>query len=641
MLQITIAPYGSWASPVQPEHLAASTSMSSPDPAEDAVYWLESRPAEGGRTALVRRSADGERHDVVPDGFNVRSRVHEYGGGAYWRDGDVVFCSNFADGRVYRIDPGASPRPVSPEPREPGSLRYADGRMLRGGRIVCVRESHEGSDVVNEIVVLDAEGETEPRTLLCGNDFYAAPRPSPDGRRLAWLTWSHPRLPFTACELWVGELVDGEVANPQRVAGGEDNESIFQPEWSADGRLHWVSDATGWWNLYREGENLTPIDAEFGYPAWAFDMSRYAFLDDGRIACAYTRGGFASLALLDPETRELNDLDLPYTYFDPSIRAHGSRIAAVALGPTEPAAVVEIDAETGDVAVLAQEDSPVDPELVSEPLAVTFPTTDGVDGHAFLYRPHNPRFRAPDDELPPLILNVHGGPTAHAPPIFAPAIQFWTSRGFAYANLNYGGSTGYGRAYRERLDGRWGEADVDDAVAAVRALSERGEIDPNRVAITGGSAGGYTVLCALGFTDAFSAGVNLFGVVDLETFAEDTHKFEARYLDLLVGPYPAEKEKYRERSPIHAADRITAPLLTFQGLDDRVVPPSQSEQLVAELERRGVPHVYAAFEGEGHGFRREDTLLRVPTMTLAFFARVFGFEPADDLEPITIENMEA
>lgn len=639
MLQITVAPYGSWESPIRPEDLAASTTLGSPHLSEGAIWWLESRPEEGGRTALVRQPHGGERADVVPGGLNVRSRVHEYGGGAYWLDGETAFVSSFADGRVYRVDPGGEPRAITPEPPEPGSLRYADGRMLRDGRIVCVHESHEGVEVVNELVVLDAQGGAAPRTLVAGNDFYAAPRPSPDGRRLAWLTWNHPQLPFTGCELWVGDLAGGEVASPQRVAGGPDV-SIFQPSWSDDGRLHWVSDETGWWNLYREGENLTPTDAEFGFPAWGFDLSRYAFVADGRIACAHTRAGVASLALLDPDTRELTEVGLPYTYYDPVLRAHGSTVAFVAMGPTEPHALVTVDTASGDVTVVEQEDSPVEKEWVSTPETISFPTDDGSEAYAVLYRPHNPRFRAPDGELPPLILNVHGGPTAQAPPVFSPGIQFWTSRGFAYANLNYGGSTGYGRAFRERLDGRWGVVDVADSVAAVRALVERGEADPDRVAITGGSAGGYTVLCALAFTDVFSAGVNLFGVVDLETFAEDTHKFEARYLDLLVGPYPQEKELYRERSPIHAADRITAPLLTLQGLDDRVVPPSQSEQLVAELRRRGVPHAYVAFEGEGHGFRRADTLLRVPLTTLAFFARVFGFEPADDVEPIRIENVD-
>jgi dipeptidyl aminopeptidase/acylaminoacyl peptidase len=636
VLQITVAPHGSWASPVLPEHLAATPTLGSPDVSDDAVYWLEARPGEGGRNALVRQRGS-ERRDLVGRDFNVRTRVHEYGGGPYWRDGETVFFSHFADGRIYRLDDG-EPVPITPEPREPGSLRYADGRMLADGRIVCVHESHEGPDVVNEIAVLPADGSAAPRTLLAGNDFYAAPRPSPDGRRLAWLTWNHPLLPFAGCELWIGDLVDGQIAGGERVAGGPD-ESIFQPEWSPDGRLHWVSDRTGWWNLYREGENLTPTEAEFGFPAWAFDMSRYAFLADGRIACTYTRDGVASLALLDPSTRELEDLDLPYTYYDPHVRAQGSRVVIIGIGATEPPALVEIDVDSRDVQVLAQEETQIERDWVAPPEPIRFPTDDGVDAYAILYRPHNPSFRAPEGDKPPLILNVHGGPTAQAPPIFSPNVQFWTTRGFAFANLNYGGSTGYGRKFRERLDGRWGEVDVGDAVAAVRWLVDRGEVDPERVVITGGSAGGYTVLCALAFTDVFSAGVNLFGVVDLETFVADTHKFEARYMDMLVGPYPEAAELYRARSPIHSADRIRAPLLTLQGLDDRVVPPSQSEQLVAELERRGVPYAYVAFEGEGHGFRRADTLLRVPSLMLAFLARVFGFEPADELEPLHIRGL--
>ncbi len=634
MLQVTIAPYGSWESPVRAADLAASPTLASPDPADDGVYWLESRPAEGGRSALV---LDGR--DAVPDDFYVRSRVHEYGGGAYWRDGRTIFFSHFADGRLYRVDGDGDPRAITPEPREPGSLRYADGRVLVDGRVVCVHESHEGEQVVNEVVVLPADGSAPPRTLLSGNDFYAAPRPSPDGRWLAWLTWNHPLLPFVGCELWIGDLLAGEVTGARRVAGGP-NESIFQPSWSPDGRLHWVSDRSAWWNLYCEGENLTPIEAEFGFPAWAFDMSRYGFLEDGRIACTYTTRGVASLAILDPESGALDYVDLPYTHYAPSLRTHGSRVVVIAAGPSDAPTLLEFDARSGETHVLAQEPTAIEADCVSAPESVEFPTEGGATAHAILYRPHNPRFRGPDDELPPLILGVHGGPTAQSVPALFPEIQFWTTRGFAFASLNYGGSTGYGRAYRERLDGRWGDVDVADSVAAVRWLVEQEEADPKRVAIAGGSAGGYTVLCALAFTDAFAAGVNLFGVVDLETFAADTHKFEARYLDLLVGPYPEQAELYRARSPIHAADRITAPLLTFQGLDDRVVPPSQSEQLIAELARRRVPHAYLAFEGEGHGFRRADTLLRVPTTELAFLGRVFGFEPSEGVEQIEIANLD-
>ena len=631
------APYGAWASPVRPQDLAERPAPYAPDPVEDGVYWLQLRPDEGGRTVLVWCARGGEPEDVTPEGFNVRTRVHEYGGGEYWRDGETLFFSHFADGRVYRQDRrGSAPTPVTPEPGSPNSLRYADGRVLPGGWVVCVRESHEAPEVLNDLVVFPADGSLPPRPIREGRDFYASPRPSPDGKRLCWLTWNHPQLPFTGTELWAADLVDGELENAERVAGGPD-EAIVQPGWDAAGRLHWVSDRTGWWNLYREGENLTPIEAELGSPAWVFGMSRYGFLDDGRIACLVTRKAYGSLELLDPDSRTLEPVDLPYTWYSPFLRTLGDKVVVLAAGATEPDVLFEYDIGTGERFVYAELPSQVPPEAVSVPVPLEVPTEDG-PVHAFLYRPHNPEFEAPEGERPPLMVSVHGGPTSATVPTLSAETQFWTSRGIACVDVNYGGSTGYGRRYRERLDGRWGVVDVEDAIAVARFLADEGEVDGSRMAIIGGSAGGYTTLCALAFSDVFAAGVNLFGVVDLETFAQDTHKFEARYLDLLVGDYPEQRELYRERSPVDRADEIRAPLLTFQGLDDRVVPPSQSEQLNDALDRNGVPYAYLAFEGEGHGFRRQENLERVPAAILSFLGQVFGFEPADELEPVELRN---
>ena len=633
-----IAPYGTWESPVQPEDLAETPPPSALDVAEDGVYWLEVRPDEEGRSVLVWCARDGEPVDVTPAGFNVRTRVHEYGGGEFWRDRRTLYFSHFVDGRVYRQEGhDGAPTPITPEPGSPNSIRYADGRVLPDGSVVAVRESHEGPAVVNDLVVFPSDGSDPPRAIRSGRDFYASPRPSPDGRRLCWLEWDHPQLPFTGTELWAGTLVDGAIQNAEQVTGGG-NESVFQPSWDEQGRLLWISDRSGWWNLYREGENLTPIEAELGAPAWRFDMSRYAFLDDGRVACLVTRKGTVSLELLDPETGTLEALELPYTWYGSFVRAHGMRVAVVGAGPREPETLFEYDARTGEQRTYKRARSVLAPEAVSVPVPIEVPTDEGVV-HAFLYRPHNPEFAAPDDERPPLIVEVHGGPTAATAPCLTPEAQYWTSRGIAVVDVNYGGSTGYGRAYRQRLDGRWGEVDVTDAIAVAQYLVEEGEADGDRLVVQGGSAGGYTTLCALAFEDVFAAGVNYFGVVDLETFAEDTHKFEARYLDLLVGPYPEARERYRELSPVHRADDIRAPLLTFQGLDDRVVPPSQSEQLIEALERNGVPYAYLAFEGEGHGFRKRENLLRAPTATLSFLALIFGFEPADDVEPVEIKNL--
>jgi dipeptidyl aminopeptidase/acylaminoacyl peptidase len=633
---VHVAPYGAWESTVQIEDLAGTPPLGQHSPTEDGLYWVEARPDEDGRSVLVWCERGGEPATITRKGFNVRSRAHEYGGGAFWRGGRTIFFSHFDDGRLYRQDGHDSePRPITPEPPEPNALRYADGRVTLDGLIVCVRESHEGPEIVNELVVLPADGSQAPRTLVSGNDFYSAPRPSSDGSRLAWLTWNHPQLPFTGTELWVGDLVDGEVRNARPVAGGRE-ESVFQPAWSVDGRLHWVSDRTGWWNLYREGENLTPIEAEFGVPGWFFGMARYGFLDDGRIACAVVRRGTASLELFDPETGTLDTLGLPYSAYG-DIQTCGNRIAAVAYGSRTAPALVEIDAETGERRVYKQQPALVDDASISPPIPIEFPTENGATAHAFLYRPQNARFRAPQDALPPLVVLVHGGPTALSPPALRDDVQFWTTRGIAVLDVNYGGSTGYGRAYRRRLDGEWGVVDVVDAAAAARYAVRTGEADPKRIAIQGGSAGGYTTLMAVALRDEFAAGVNYFGVVDTETLVADTHKFESRYLDLLIGPYPERADLYRERSPITHADRIRAPLLTLQGLDDRVVPPSQSEQLVEALKRNGVPHAYLAFEGEGHGFRKRESLVRSQQATLTFLGRVFGFEPADELPPLELD----
>ncbi len=637
----TVAPYGSWSSPITLDLVANEGGVAygylSLD--DDGVYWLESRPQEQGRQALVFRPHGSTPVDVVPPGFNVRTRVHEYGGGAWFHDGGVVYCSNFDDSRLYRIDaPGAEPRPITPEPPAAHARRYADGRVFAGGRlIVCVRESHGDGEPLNELVVLPADGSEEPRVIATGRDFYAAPRPSPDGSRLAWLAWDHPHMPFEGTDLCLGDLgADGSCANPRRVAGSE-TESIFQPEWGPDGNLYFVSDRTGWSNLYveRDGEvhALTNEQAEIGYPQWVFDLSRFAFLGDGRIACLVTRAAVDSLEVLD--RGKLQPVDVPYTYMS-SIRSDGRRIVAVGASPTEPSSLLELDAATGKYEVLRRSSElRIDDASLSKPEALSFG-----GAHGFYYAPRNPEFSGPDDELPPLIVYVHGGPTAHVPPVLQLSVQFFTSRGIGVVDVNYGGSTGYGREYRDRLRGEWGVVDVEDSAAAARYLAERGDIDPARVEITGGSAGGYTTLLALAVREEFAAGTSQFGVADLVTFHEDTHKFESHYDDYLVGPWPAAIDKYRERSPITHADSISRPLLLLQGLDDKVVPPAQAEVIVEALEQRGIPHAYIAFAGEGHGFRKAENQKRALAAHASFLAQVFRFDLADDVEPIEIEHLD-
>ncbi len=647
----TVAPYGSWESPIDIDLVAreAGVMFSYVDVAEHGIYWLESRPQQKGRSALVFRPAGDEPVDVVPPDFNVRTRVHEYGGGAWFRGAEVVFCSNFDDSRLYRIEsPGAEPQPITPEPEEPNALRYADGRVFaEGGLIVCVRESHGAGEPRNELVVLPVDGSAEPRVIASGRDFYAAPRPSPNGKCLAWLAWDHPRMPFEGTDLCVAELgANGSLENERRVAGSEE-ESIFQPEWSPAGELHLVSDRTGWSNLYveRDGEvhALTSEQAELGHPQWVFDLSRYAFLADGRIACVFTREAIDSLELFDPKSGRLERADLsPTSSFSPSLRSHGNLVVFAAASPTDPVALMTFDAQTREQQVLRRStELELDARYISRAEPIEFEGADGLPSYGFYYAPTNPECDGPPGELPPLVVSVHGGPTAHVSTALDLSAQFFTSRGIALVDLNYEGSTGYGRAYQDRLRGRWGDVDVEDSAAAVRYLVERGDVDSGRVAITGGSAGGYTTLLALAVRDEFAAGVSYYGVADLVTFHEDTHKFESHYDEYLVGPWPEAIDLYRERSPVNHADSISRPLLLLQGLDDKVVPPSQSEQIVEALARRGIPHAYIAFEGEGHGFRKAENSRGALEAHFSFLAQVFGFEPADEIEPIQIENLEA
>jgi dipeptidyl aminopeptidase/acylaminoacyl peptidase len=646
----TTAPYGSWTSPITVDLVAGEGGVSFGylDVSDDGIYWTESRPSEQGRVALVFRPHGGEPVDVVPKDFNVRTRVHEYGGGAWFRDGAVVFCSSFEDSRLYRIDaPGEDARPITPEPDEANALRYADGRVFADGRlIVCVRERHGEGEPVNELVVLPTDGSGEPKVIASGRDFYAAPRPSPDGARLAWLAWDHPHVPFEGTELWVGDLGDdGEISNERRIAGSE-SESIFQPEWGPDGRLHFISDRTGWSNLYVEGDGevlpLTSEEAELGYPQWVFDLTRYTFLADGRIACVFTREAVDTLELRDPQTGSLARVELPYTkFYSPSIRSSGSRVVVPAASPTNASVVLSLNADSGEHEVVRRStDVELDPRYISVGEAISFPGTDGLESHGFYYRPANPDFTGPEDELPPLIVAVHGGPTAHVSNDLTLHIQLFTSRGLAVVDLNYGGSTGYGREYSDRLRRRWGEVDVEDAAAAARFLAERGDVDPDRIEVTGGSAGGYTTLLALAVRDEFAAGTSYYGVADLVTFHEETHKFESHYDEYLVGKWPEEMDVYRERSPVTHADSISRPLLLLQGLDDKVVPPPQSETIVDALKQRGIPYAYIAFAGEGHGFRKDENVKRALEAELSFLGQVFGFEPADEIEPIQIENLE-
>jgi len=643
MAQPQVAPYGSWRSPITSE-LIVSETIGLEEPALDGedVYWIELRPAEGGRSVIVRRTPDGRTANVTPPPFNARTRVHEYGGGAFLIVDGTVYFANFADQRLYRQDPGAQPRPITPD----GGLRYADCLFdCRWGRLICVREAHTGPgrEPVNTIVSLDPEDGDGGRLLVSGNDFYSSPRLSPDGTHLAWLTWNHPNMPWDGTELWVGELgEDGGLGRAERVAGGVD-ESIFQPEWSPNGVLYFISDRSGWWNLYRwrdgQAELLIEMEAEFGRPQWVFGLSTYTFESPGRIICAYTQQGTWHLASLDTATRSLEPLETPYSEIA-YVRAAAGRVLFLAGSPTEPSSIVQLDLATRQLEVLRRaSEIMIDPGYLSLPQAIEFPTEGGLTAHAFFYPPKNQDYIGPPDERPPLLVISHGGPTSAASSTLNLMIQYWTSRGIAVLDVNYGGSTGYGRAYRKRLEGEWGIVDVDDCVNGARYLAERGEVDGERLIIRGGSAGGYTTLCALTFRQIFKAGASYFGLSELETFAKETHKFESRYLDRLVGPYPEQRGLYRERSPIHSTDRLSCPVIFFQGLEDKIVPPNQAEAMVEALRAKGLPVAYIPFAGEQHGFRRAESIKRALDAELYFYAKILGFELADPVEPVPIENL--
>ena len=646
MSEPTVAPYGSWRSPIRIEDLVADqVGLGQPLIDGDDLYWLEGRPAEGGRVVLMRLGADGAAEEVLPGSVSVRTRAHEYGGAAYTVAGGVVVYSDFADGRLYRLDPGAeAPVPITPA----GPWRYADLRFdaIRR-RFVAVREDHSGDgEARNEIVDIAMDGERDPTVLVTGTDFVAAPRIAPAGDRLAWLEWDHPNMPWDATRLRVAAIAaDGSLGDPDLAAGGPD-ESVAQPEWSPDGVLHLVSDRSGWWNLYRlvDGprlEPLAPMEAEFADPAWVFGRSSYGFLADGSIAAVARREGQDRLIHIAPGDL-IGEVETPFTEFD-LLRSGAPGVLVVAGSPGDPSVVVRLDPETLAPAGVLRRSSSValDQSAVSVPESITFPTTGGRHAHALYYAPHNPDFVGPDGERPPLMTLSHGGPTANASTALNLEIQSLTSRGIAVVDVDYGGSSGYGREYRHQLDGQWGVVDVDDCVAAATFLAARGDVDPDRLAIAGGSAGGYTTLAALAFRDTFAAGISSYGIGDLEILAGDTHKFESRYMDSLVGPYPAMADRYRQRSPVHYLDEISCPVLILQGADDRVVPPSQSEAIVAALEANRIPHGYLLFEGEGHGFRGAAAIKRAQEAELSFLGQVFGFEPADEIEPVPLDGLEA
>jgi dipeptidyl aminopeptidase/acylaminoacyl peptidase len=641
-------PHGSWPTPITSELVVrAAARLGEVVVDGDDVWWSEGRPAEGGRSAIVRRSPEGAATDVLPQPWNARTRVHEYGGGAWTAADGVLWFTGFADQRLYRLDAdGQQPVPVTPEPPVPAGVRHADLRVVDGGAaVLAVRETHSASgaaaDVVNEIVRVDRDGGTQ--VLVSGPDFVSDPRPAPDGTTLAWLQWNHPDMPWDAAQLVVRTAGGSETV----VAGGP-GESVVQPVWGADGSLWFLCDRTDVWSLYRlrpggrAAELVLDVGSDIAGPPWVFGQSRYALLDDGRIAVAYGRGGADRLAVVEPGGIP-RELDLPYAAYR-GIVAQGTAVVCVAGGPADEPVVLRIDVDDASPEILRPaRDLGLDPAWFSRPEHVTFPTPDDGTGieqaHALVYPPANPGARAPEGGLPPLLVVVHGGPTAAASPVLDLGIQYWTSRGFCVADVDYRGSTGYGRRYREALKGRWGVVDLDDVVACARYLADAGRVDPARMAIRGGSAGGYTTLAALTMrSGVFTAGASHFGVADLGALAAETHKFESRYLDGLVAPWPSGADVYAERSPINHVDALDTPLAVFQGDEDEVVPPAQAEVIVAALRAKGVPHAYRLFAGEQHGFRKAENIRAALDGELSFYSQVWGFglPPEEGIEGIDV-----
>lgn len=632
------SPYGSWKSPLSAELVARGSKIPSELTLDgDRLYWLELRPEERGRYALCTL-LDGRPTEVLGKRFNVRTRVHEYGGGSYLVDGSVVYFVNFGDQLLYVKEDGAAPRPLTPQ-----GLRFAD--FVADGkrsRLVGISEDHrrEGQ-TVNAVSEILKDGSV--RALVSGNDFYSSPKLNRGQTRLAWLTWSHPNMPWDGTELWVAELgSDGVPRDGTLIAGGKD-ESVFQPEWSPDGTLYFVSDRSGWWNIHRwkDGrvERVVPMAAEFGRPQWGFRMSTYALESEDRVVCSFLKEGRWSLAKLDTESKKLKRLRIPFTDVS-SVRAAGGRVLFIGASPADSGAVASVNLRTGSTSVLYRPEGPrIDGGFISRPQHVAFATAGGKKAYAFFYPPKNKDYAAPRKERPPLVVVSHGGPTSFASEALSLGIQYWTSRGFAVLNVNYRGSTGYGREYMKELEGNWGIVDTDDCANGALALVRRRKVDPKRLIIRGGSAGGFTTLCALTFKRVFAAGASYYGVSDLEGLEKETHKFESHYSDRLVAPYPEERDVYTERSPVNHTDRLSTPIIFFQGSEDVIVLPNQSERMAEALRVKGVPVAYIAFEGEQHGFRKAESLVRAYGAELYFYSKVLKIPIADRVAPVEIENL--
>ncbi len=644
-----VSPYGSWKSPIDSDLIVADTiRLSSVKRVGEDLYWLEGRPSEAGRIAVVQHNDKGENIDLVEPTYNVRTRVHEYGGDAYLVHGGFLYFCNFNDQKLYRQSlkaPGAAPQALTPD----NNCRYANAVPdTSHNRLICVMEDHHPTDqeATNSIAAINLD-DGSSSVLESGYNFYSSPQLSPDGGQLAWHCWNHPNMPWDESEIWLANVdAAGQLIDKIRVSGGED-ESTGHPLWSPDGVLYFISDRTGWWNIHRWVNNKMEIvcqqDIEFGSPHWVFGEPAFAFRSADELICICSENGEDRLVTLDLTadaiSAPMQTIQTPCSAMS-CLQVRDDYAWFIGASPTTPGSIVSVNLQSGESNLLRQSSNyQLSPDYLSTPEPVKFPTDNGLFAYAFYYAPKNRDFTAPVDERPPLLVFIHGGPTSATSSSFSLAIQYWTSRGIAVMDINYGGSSGYGREYRNRLYNSWGIVDVADCVNGANYLVARGDVDASRLAIRGGSAGGYTTLAALTFADTFSAGASYYGVSDLEALASDTHKFESRYLDRLVGPYPERLDIYKARSPIYHIEQLSCPVIFFQGLEDKVVPPNQAERMVDALHAKKLPVAYVPFAGEQHGFRVAANIKRALDAELYFYARIFSFELADPVEPVEIRNL--
>lgn len=643
---IEIKPYGSWNSKLSAEKLAEKGVRFGHLCVDgEDVYWLESRAKESGRNVLVKCDGRGHRSEPLPDSVSVRSKVHEYGSGDFLVDNGIVFFSNGADQCVYKFDPNLDNAQIElvtlPNPN--GEDRYADYSLSPDGRfLVCVRERHAGKEVLNELISIDllqsGNDKTVPRVIHSGYDFYSFPRFSPQGHRLCWTCWNQPDMPWDAAELWLADFhSDGSTDANHKVTGGlnqpdgDSKSAIYQPSWSPDGVLHYISDSSGWTNLYSQRGGvlnaLTPIDREFGIPQWSLASSTYATTSTTEIYAIYLQNGIQTLCHINVDSGHIEPIDLPFESFGEHLVYSNGQLYFIGASRSMSEAVYRYDISENKLSCLNEKtEFPLDSLEISPAEPIEFPSKNNRLSYGFYYRPNNSKYDAPEKTFPPLIVMSHGGPTGMTNPSLNSGIQFWTNRGFAVVDVNYGGSTGYGNKYRNSLKGNWGIVDVEDCIAAALYLAEQGKADREKLLIRGGSAGGYTTLCALTFHDIFAAGCSRYGVADLESLASDSHKFEARYLDSVVGPYPEMKATYQARSPIHHTDQLSCPILLLQGEDDKVVPPNQAEMMVEALEKNDLPYVYRLYKGEAHGFRKAETIIDALESELSFYQQILVIE---------------